>query len=218
MRRNLRFWTRYTWDTASAMLMVAAFFSAIMVLSADRLRLAEMAAAIPYFLLIAAAFCVLVINYSSQVLYVPLLISMGETRRNILFGFHYYRALVIVATVAVSALIWLLTPGELSAAGLRSIPTVLTVQVIASAAGSIVGTLYAKLKWIAVIILTLVGGCCGGIGGFLMADGEIRLMDMLKGAAVLEDLPWWLVAVAAVLLAADICFHWILLRRQEVKL
>jgi len=174
---------------------------------------------LPYFLVISAIFCMILINYSSQVVYVPLLISLGETRRNIFLGFHYYRGLITLVTLALCALIWLLVPGQVSLLGLRSIPTLLTVLIISASVGSLLGTSFSRWRWVASICMFLVAGGAGGMGGYLMVDGiRLEQATTLKLASLLVKVPWWLVVTAAAVLALDISFHWMLLRRQEVKL
>ena len=145
---------------------------------------------------------------------------MGETRRNVLLGFHYYRTLIISVTLALCALIWLAVPGEASAIGLSSIPTILCVLIIAASLGSIIGTLFVKWKWLDTVVIILL---CGGFGGMVgMTSVNItKGMDLAAAvelAGVLAALPWQLIAAAAVSLALDVAFQWLLLRRQEVKL
>ncbi len=219
MRRNLRFWTRYTWESVSVELGLVALLAVVSVLGADRLQFQLLASVIPYYLFISAALCVVMINYGCHAIYVPLLLSMGETRRNILLGFHYYRALIIAATVALSAAIWLLVPGEISAAGLGSIPTILAALVLASAIGSLMGTVYSKWKWAGTIALVVIFGGVGGLFGFAVSGGvRLDLANTLELTGVLQRLPWWLAGAAGAAFLADICFQWLLLRRQEVKL
>jgi len=219
MRRNLKFWTRYTWESSYTQLGVVAVLAVFTAIGAEGLDWGLFASVIPYFLIISAVFCMILINYSSQLLYVPLLISMGETRRNIFFGFHYYRLLITSATVLLCALIWLLVPGEVSAVGLRSIPTILTVLVISSAMGSLMGTAFSKWKWVSALFIMLVAGAGGGMAGYTIMDGlRLEEASTLELAVYLEKLPWWLVAAAVVILAIDVAFHWSLLRKQEVKL
>lgn len=220
MKRNLRFWTRHTWESAGVELALVALLALLTALTADSVQLTSLAAAAPYFLLVSGCLCILMINYSSQILYIPLLLSMGETRRNLFFGFHYYRCLVIAVTLGISALIWALVPCEVSSTGLRSIPTILVVLVIASAFGSLIGTTYAKCKWLSIVFIVLICGGIGGLFGFFFSGGasELTEVDLLALARYLERLPWWLVLAAAVLLLVDGAFQWLLLRRQEVKL
>ena len=220
MKRNLRFWTRYTWESAGAVLVAAAVLAVISLFSAEGLDFAAFAAVMPYYLCVAAIFVMMMLNSGSQTLYVPLLLSMGETRRNVLLGFHYYRVLIIAVTLAACSLIWLLAPGEVSSVGLRSIPTLLCVLLIASALGSIMGTVLVKWKWAGTVLIILLCGVAGGTVGFAGAAAD-KFLDMARMARVLshfEALPWWLAAAVPVALALDVAFQWLLLRRQEVKL
>ena len=220
MKRNLKFWTRYTWETASAILGLAVIFAVLTAFGAEGLELGLFASVVPYYLCASAVFIMLMINTGSQVLYVPLLLSMGELRRNVLLGFHYYRALIIAVTTALCALIWLLIPGEISSIGLRSIPTILCVLVLAASVGSIMGTVFVKWKWLSFILIIVVCGGAGGVMGLagVKAAEGFSLGDTAKLASYLLTLPWWLAAAMLALLAADIVFQWLLLRRQEVKL
>ena len=219
MKRNLRFWTRYTWESTYVEWAVVAVLAVLTALGADQMQFQLLASLIPYYLFISAVLCIIMLNYSSQTLYIPLLISMGETRRNILLGFHYYRCLIIAATVALSALLWALVPCEMSSIGLRSIPTILTVLVIASALGSLMGTIYAKCKWLSIAIVVLICGSMGGMGGVLFSGGfELVETSAIDIVSILRRLPWWLAAAALALFVVDVVFQWLLLRRQEVKL
>ena len=143
---------------------------------------------------------------------------MGETRRNVLLGFHYYRVLIIAVTAALCALIWLLAPGEVSAIGLRSIPTILCVLLIASALGSIMGTVLVRWKWAGMVLIILLCGVAGGTVGFAGATGGFDAAQIIKIVSYLEMLPWWLMAAVPASLALDAGFQWLILRRQEVKL
>lgn len=219
MKRSLRFWTRYTWDSCRVVLVVAAVLSLITVVGADRLDWGLFASVIPYFLVVSAALCMVIINYSSQMLYVPLLLSMGETRRRIFFGFHYYRALIIAAAVALCALIWALVPGQVSALGLGTLPVITAVLVLAASVGSVLGTVFCRWKWMATLLFMVIGGTVGGTVSFTMMGGfQMEETAILELAVLWERLPGWLAAVSAAVLALDMAFHWSLLRRQEVKL
>lgn len=200
--------------------MVVAVLLAITTLGADRLQLEVVASVVPYFLCVSAVLCMIMINLSCHTLYIPLLLSLGETRRNIFFGFHYYRALIITVTLALSALIWALAPCDISSIGLHSMPTLLTVLVIASSLGGIMGTLFTKWKWVGMILVVLICGGMGGCMGFFFAGGATELLsaDIAKLVSLFLALPWWLVLAAAVLFLLDMGFQWLLLRRQEVRL
>ena len=219
MRRNLRFWTRYTWEGMQVVVLVLAILLVLSAVGASRLELTALAATVPAYLLLAAGLTIIMLNYGTQVVYIPLLISMGETRRNIFAGYHFHRVLIIAAAVGVSALIWTLVPGEFSRLGLSNIPSILAILVAASSLGSIMGTIYFKWKWAATILLVVVFGICGGIGGFSIAGGGEDVAQLIgKGAAMLAEFPWWTALAAAASLGVDAAFQWVLLRKQEVKL
>ena len=219
MKRNLRFWTWYTWEGIQAVVLVLAILLVISAVGASRLELASLAALAPAYLLLAAGLCIIMLNYGTQVVYIPLLISLGETRRNIFLGYHYYRALIIAVAMGTSALLWALVPGEVSSLGLRNIPSILAILIVTSALGSIIGTLYAKWRWVATVLLVMVFGAFGGVGGYSIAGGGEDVTGLIgKGARAMASFPWWLGVTALLSLAADMAFQWFLLRRQEVKL
>ena len=221
MKRNLRFWTRYTWESMGVELGATAILAVCALFGANGLNWGLFTSTVPYFLCISAIFGMMMINSGSQSLYVPLLLSMGETRRNVFFGFHYFRTLIIAATLALCALIWIAAPGEVSTAGLRSIPTLLCVLVVFSSLGSIMGTIFTRWRWAGMILIIVL---CGGGGGMLgatgamAANGGFNQEDTLLLASYLVKTPWWLGAAALAALALDGAFQWVLLRRQEVKL
>lgn len=218
MKRNLRFWTRYTWECTGVVLCITVVLAALCAFSEENLDVRTFATATPYFLCVSTVFCILMGNSGTHTLYVPLLLSMGETRKNVLAGFLYFRGLIIAVTTALCALIWLAAPGEASAVGLRSIPTILCVLVTCSNLGSIMGTLFVKWKWAGMIVIIIICGVGGGLVGFASAAGGVLLTNALELAVYLAATPWWLAAAAAVSLGLDLGFQWLLLRRREVKL
>ena len=117
--------------------------------------------------------------------------------------------------------IWLAAPGEVSTAGLRSLPTLLCVLAAVSALGSIMGTIFTRWRWAGMILIIII---CGGGGGMLGATGAIAAnggfsqADTLMLVSYLMKTPWWLAAAAMAAVALDAAFQWVLLRKQEVRL
>lgn len=219
MRRSLRFWTRFTWENTYVELGLAALIALAASLGMDQFRLEAIAAVVPYYLFLSAAVVIILINTGMQVLYVPLLLSFGETRRRVFLGVQYFRVLVIAVAAALSALVWLLIPGEVSHMGLESLPTLLTLLVIASSVGSLLGTLHTKCRWASMVVLMVMFGLLGGCVGFSVSGGlDLGTAATVDLAGYLTHLPWWLAAAALGLLAMDVLFHWMVLRRQQVKL
>ena len=220
MKRNLKFWTRYTWESIGADMLLMVILAAVALFSAEGLDMRLFASVMPYFLCIGSIMGMVLINMSAHTLYVPLLLSMGETRRNVLLGFHYYRTLIIAVTAALCALIWLLIPGDVSATGLRSLPTLLCSLILASSFGSILGTVFVKWKWLGMVIIVIF---CGGFGGAIGASGVaiakgVAFSATLELTQYLVHLPWWLILAAAALFVLDLMFQRTILRRLEVRL
>lgn len=219
MKRNLKFWTRHTWETAGVELVIVAVFAAISLVSSSGLEWSLFFSTLPLFLIVAAVFCMILVNSTTQMLYNPLLLSMGETRRSVFFGSCYFRVLIVGVTVALCAVVWLLSPDEISAVGLKSLLNILVLLTCASALGNLFGTLYVKWKWLGVVLLALTGGVIGGSSGILLSTGiNLQRNLVAKVTGMLQELPWWVFLIALVLLACDLFFHWMILRRQEVKL
>lgn len=226
MRRNLRFWTRFTWENVELELIIVAVFLVIGAVTGDYIwangvsGLTDFAALAPFYLIIAAVLCVMMISPGCQTLYIPLLIANGEPRKNIFWGFQYHRFLLIAVTSAVSALVWSLVPSEISDACLSCLPMIILGLVISSSLGNLLGSVYVKWKWAGVVVMVLLFGMCGGLVGWLGSTGGLEMAGVslfVLGLATMS-LPWQTAAVAAVLLAVDLGVQWLLLRRREVKL
>lgn len=225
MKRNLRFWTRFTWEYLEAELIVVGVFLLMSIINSELIwaggmtGILDVLALLPFYLIISAVLCMMMIAPGCQMLYVPLLISCGETRRNIFWGCQYFRFLLIAVTAAVSALVWLLVPCDVSSAGLQCLPLIITGLAIASALGNLVGLVYVRWKWVGVVVIALVFGIFGGVCGWMGSTGGFDFAGLPVVSTVLSNLylPWPVVAAAAVLLAADLGCQWLLLRRREVK-
>lgn len=216
MRRNLKFWTRYTWENAEILLALTALLGVLMLLGRDRPAWDVFAARVPYLLLMSGCFTLYLVNTSSHTLYIPLLIGMGETRRNILYGFLYYRLLAIAGTLAACGLIWALIPGEASRQGLRHMPILLAAMLLVSALGSIAGTLTGRWKWVGIVAVMIPSGIFGGLIGYLGIGGGMRLEKVLGVVSrVLTGTAWPLVLATAAALAADgLLQHRIVMTRE----
>ena len=69
MKRSLRFWTRYTWESMAVLLGAMAALAVISLLGADREQMADFAAQLPYLLCASAIFGMMMINTGAQTLY-----------------------------------------------------------------------------------------------------------------------------------------------------
>lgn len=226
MRRNLRFWTRFTWENMEVELIVVAVFLVMGVVTGDPVwsnggsDMQNFLALAPFYLTIAAAICVMVVGPGCQTLYFSLLVASGETRRNVFWGFQFHRVLLIAATSAVSALVWALIPSEISAAGLSCLPMIVLGLVISSCAGSLLGSAFVKWKWVGLVLMIVLFGMFGGLVGWMGSTGGLEIAGVslfVLGMATIAP-SWHVAAIAGALLAVDLGIQWLLLRRREVKL
>ena len=97
MRRNLRFWTRYTAESAAVVAFIMAIFLGISLQGANAEYRPAVLYMTHYYLVTAARRTISRMKYGTPATDVHLRLCMGEARRNLLLGFHYYRALIIGA-------------------------------------------------------------------------------------------------------------------------
>ena len=164
MSRNLRYWSRFTLQN----LMVAALFvvlTLVMTVSTEDLTGLSL---LPGMALMGMLFSFLVFGCGVVVLYLPLLVSLGETRRNVALGYHYYLFLTALLGTALWAVLSLAAGAGQEV--LSGVPVVLAIQVIVAMAGSLVGIIYARYKWIGVAMIALLAGGTAGIFSFLLAS------------------------------------------------
>ena len=118
-----------------------------------------------------------------------------------------------VYTALWAAMMWIAGAGEAILSGLAS---VIGVQVLVAAAGSLIGIVYARYKWVGVLMIALLSGGTAGIFSFLVASRGRDGIALIAGFLSPEGL--WLLIAAAVLAAAEIVAAWLHFRRREVKL
>ena len=226
MRRNLRFWTRFTFEYVGVELLVVGLFLLIGLISNDWIwdegvsGLTDFLSLLPFYLIFVAVILLVLTGPGLQMLYVSLLVSCGEPRKNVFWGLQYHRFLMIAVTSLLCACIWLLVPGEVSEAGRQCLPVIVTGLVILSAAGGLIGTAYMRWKWLGVLSIVLCSAGFGGtIGWLTISKGlDFTALPLAAGNLYTWFLPGQLAAAAVILLALDLTAQWLTLRRREVKL
>lgn len=219
MKRSLRFWTRFAGECLGMDLVITVILLVLTAGGADDLGLQTLGATLPLYLCVANMLLLLMLSTGVQALYIPLLLGMGETRRNSLLGFQCFRAMVIALTLALCALVWLLVPGQ--AAALGNLPGLLCLMVAVAGLSNIIGSLFMRWKWVGVALLVVISGGVGGMVGVLggsAREGFEMTAILAEVAQGLQGYNVWLALGAVALLALDVGTHWLLLRRAEVKL
>ena len=211
MSRNLRYWSRFTLQN----LMVAALFvvlTLVMTVSTEDLTGLSL---LPGMALMGMLFSFLAFGCGVVVLYLPLLVSLGETRRNVALGYHYY----LFLTALLGTALWVVLSLAAGAGQevLSGVPVVLAIQVIVAMAGSLVGIIYARYKWIGVAMIALLAGGTAGIFSFLLASNIMEENTFLSFDFRLGG-TWVFLLAAVAVTVLEIFLFWLHFRRREVKL
>ena len=217
MVRGIRFWGRYTLETLAGGLIVAL---ALLVLSgvgagADSLPL--ILAGLPYYMAMGSALSILMVCYSTHLLYIPLVLSMGSTRREAFAGFLLFRVGAVVLPLLLSLVLWLLLPGQGAQAGLSQLPAVALPLLFAATLGSLMGLAYRRLKMLGIVLIMLLAAAVGAGTSLVFLEGmtadTFSSLFSAVDAALVPSLAVW-----AVLAAADLLTLHFSLRRREVRL
>lgn len=213
--RGLRFWLRYFLETIGIGLLVGAFFLALMGVGAEGDALAAVLFCIPYYITIGCALSIMLVAFSTHILYIPLVLSMGSTRRETYWGFFLYRLLSAAAPLLIALIIWLVIPGDIAQDGLRVLPMLALVLLSAIHFGSLAGLAYQKLKILGIILLMVICGGVGGIASLLINGFNLDLSEilgMMNQAWAIGILVWLILA------AMDLLATYFALQSREVKL
>lgn len=217
MGRNIRFWTSYVLETFGMGAAVAAALVVIAGAGASGGALPAILMAFPYYLTAGCAFSILMVCFASHLSYLPLLIAMGSTRREALWGFCGYRVFSALLPALPALILWLLIPGEISGNGRRLLPLMLLLLLSAASLGSLAGLIYRKLRVVGMVFFVLIFGCVGGCIALLRVGGEGAAVLSARLLSVDRFLPAG-AALWAVIAALDLGLSYLSIRRMEVKL
>ena len=218
MMRGTRFWLRYYLETMGIGFGVGAVMLILNGLGAGREVLSGVLASTPYYIAMGCALAIMMVCFSTHILYIPLVLSLGSTRREVYLGFLLYRICSALTPLLAALLIWLPLPGEIAESGRALLPTIGLLLLYAVTAGSLMGAVYQKLRVLGLILLVNICGDVGGSVGLLMSMNEAggNLFSQIFGWMD----QWSLVGLILGILmaAADLIVTFVLLKRREVKL
>lgn len=144
------------------------------------------ASALPYLLQVTAfafPYMLLVIGVVSMILYVfgyfqtyfSLLISMNVTRRAVVGGLWLSVAGIIAGTMLLSALVWLLTPGEASKAGLTLMPLLTGAFLLLAAVFLLLGAVWSRWGMKRTLLVLLLVIIAATLAGIVLAHTGLRM-------------------------------------------
>ena len=213
--RGLRFWMRYLLETVGIGLLVGIFVLVLMGIGAEGDATAAVLFCIPYYITIGCALSVMMVAFSTHILYIPLVLSMGSTRREAYWGFLLYRLAAAAFPLLVSLILWLVIPGDIARDGLRVLPMLALVLLSVIHFGSLAGLAYQKLKILGIVLLIVICGCVGGLVSLLINGFHLDLSEILGAMSQI-----WVIGVLVwlILAALDLLATYFALRSREVKL
>ena len=215
MRETIRYWLLILWQTAQVALWAVLFIAVIFLARMDFSRGSFSPYLMPTVITASAALCQMICGPGAHILYMPMQLALGETRRRVLWGYLASLILYALPPAGICGILLTLHPGVPGRLGLAA--GLLLVQLLAGAASSLLGVLYARWKIIGCFVIGAVSACVGG--GFvsistlnLFSDG-LSLAFLGQGSALTG-----MAAAAAALLAQGGLLTALRLRRLEVKL
>ena len=218
MMRGTRFWLRYYLETMAIGFGVGAVMLVLNGMGAGREVLAGVLASTPYYIAMGCGISIMMVCFSTHILYIPLVLSLGSTRREVYGGFLLYRVAAALTPLLTAFLIWLPLPGDIAADGRALLPSIGLLLLYAVSAGSLMGVAYQKLRLLGMILLVVVCGALGGCVGLMMTmnDAGGNLFSRIFGWMD----QWILVGLVLgiLLAAADLIVTYLLLKSREVKL
>ena len=212
MSRNLRYWSRFALQNLATALIFVAFGLVLAVGGAETME-AGTFQFLSVMALFGSLFSLIAFGCGVTVLYLPLLVSMGETRRATFLGYHYYMALVLVMGTGLWALLS-------AATGIpdwwNALSTVVALHLLVAAFSGLVGVLYARFKWVGILMIALLSGGVAGVASYTMVRTILR-----EGTFVLNlslSLSGWMLLGGLALMAVEAAVCWIHFRKISVKL
>lgn len=215
MRETIRYWLLFLWQTAKIALWAVLFIGIIFLARVDFSRMSLSPYLLPTIITASAALPQLICGPGAYTLYMPLQLALGETRRNVFWGYLTSILVYALPPAGVCGALLALSPSVPNRLGLTL--GLLLVQLLSGAFSSILGVLYAKFKIIACFIIGVVSACAGG--GFVTINMLNIFSDKLSLSFLGQgDVLTVLAVTAAVLLLAGAVLTGLRLRRLEVKL
>lgn len=215
MGRGYRFWVRYLWQTISVGVAAAVVMFLLTGVGVSWSQVAGTLAGLPYYLVLGSSLALTLICFATHLVYFPLVLALGSTRREAFWGFLLYRLGAVVITALLSLAILLpLAAGETW----QVFPVLVLVLLFGCTLGSLMGLAYQKLKFIGILMLMVIFAIVGGFVSFFLVGGNAaeEIFDGLFAAlgryVVVGGILWLLSAVL------DLSLTSLALRHREVKL
>lgn len=194
---RLKFWFKTGLETFGIVVGATALYSFMMFIQSSYTTWEDVLMVLPVFFLLFGGMILLAMLIGVYKLSVPLVLSFGSTRNEVLLGLQVVRLLPVVLTTALMVLLTTLSGEDAFLPLWAVVPTSLGVYLAFSAVGSILGvviTRYGKIAGIITAAIILLGAFAGGF--FAAFSGEDGLLETITR---LNSLPWLALGLGLIL-------------------
>jgi len=168
---RVRFWIRQGLQTLGLILGASLLYSFLMFIQTD-FGLDGLLTLLPIYLLLFGSMMMVATTIGIYKMAVPLVISFGSTRNEVLLGLQISRLIPIVSIPAAAALLSFLFPQPETIAPAAMLLLGIGLFLGTSALGSILGVVYTKYGRFATLFTVVFILLCAFAGGFLAAFSE----------------------------------------------
>lgn len=169
----------------------------------------------PYYLFVGGLFVLMIVTVNYFQIYFSVLLSMNCTRRAIAGGIVLTNLAVILTISGISAMIWYLLPGDISASAAPLLPLLTGVLLIECAVVMVIGITILRWGKVGKIILVVLGMVTGGFCGMAFALNKYAFDWLRELGEQLNFYPVLWISLGLYILAA--AFVGWATRRAEVR-
>lgn len=173
--RSLKFWGRLCAESLGIAIGISMVWLLFMGLSSGEYAgdigrtLAEWLPLYCYYLLMTGALVLMIMGITYFQVYFPVVLSMNATRKSIAIGILGCMLGIAAGVLLLSAIIWRLVPGEISASGWKLMPLFIGALLSIAAFGLILGVAVGRWGKAGLIMTGVLFGLIGGGAGMSVA-------------------------------------------------
>lgn len=213
---RLRFWLKTGLETFGVIVGATAFYSVMMFLQSSSATWEDILLTLPMFFLLFGGVMFLAMTIGVYKLSVPLVLSFGSTRNEVLVGLQIAHLMPVVLTTALVTVLIALGGANSVIPLSAAIPAALGIYLMFSAFGVILGvviTHFGKVAGVITAIVIMLGAFCGGFFAAFSEDGA-WLMELVER----KSLPWLALSIGLMLYSVSMIPEHRTVWRCNVKL
>ena len=193
---RLRFWLKQGVETFAIILGASLLYGLLMFIQTDS-GLDGLLILLPLYLLLFGALMMMGISIGIYKMAVPLAISFGSTRNEVLLGLQIFRAIPVLLIPTLAAILTAAGGEDASLPLSAVLPLGIGAFLITSALGAVIGVVFTKYGRLATILTVITIMLVGFGAGFLSAFSEAG--GFFANVTFSGKLPWLVLGVGLIL-------------------